>query len=77
MFCHHPHGLSVLVETEQLSKASLGPMAAIESATRLASEALGVDEDLGTGTPGKLGIWYCWGPILSRTFGTCVRRSSS
>ena len=51
-----PYGLFLLVEVEQLSKASFGPMAAIESATRVASEALGVDEDLGTVTPGKLGI---------------------
>ncbi len=49
-----PYGLSLLVEIEQLSEAGLGPMAAIESATRVASEALGVDDDLGTVTPGKL-----------------------
>jgi Tol biopolymer transport system component/imidazolonepropionase-like amidohydrolase len=49
-----PYGLSLIVEIEELSEAGLGPMAAIESSTRVAAEALGVDRDLGTIIPGKL-----------------------
>jgi imidazolonepropionase-like amidohydrolase len=49
-----PYGLSLLLEIEQLSEAGLGPMAALESATRVAAEALGAGEDLGTIEPGKI-----------------------
>ena len=49
-----PYGLSLLLEIEELSEAGLGPMAALESATRVAAEALGADEDLGTIEPGKI-----------------------
>jgi Tol biopolymer transport system component/imidazolonepropionase-like amidohydrolase len=49
-----PYGLSLLLEVEQLSEAGLGPMAAIESATRVAAEALGAGSDLGTIEPGKI-----------------------
>jgi imidazolonepropionase-like amidohydrolase len=49
-----PYGLSLLLEIEQLSEAGLGPTAALESATRVAAEALGAGDDLGTIEPGKL-----------------------
>jgi len=49
-----PYGLSLLLEVEQLSESGLGPMAAIESATRVAAEALGAGSDLGTIEPGKI-----------------------
>jgi Tol biopolymer transport system component/imidazolonepropionase-like amidohydrolase len=49
-----PYGLSLLLEIEQLSEAGLGPMAAIESATRVAAEALGAADELGTIEPGKI-----------------------
>ncbi|MGH9319472.1 MAG: amidohydrolase family protein [Vicinamibacteria bacterium] len=49
-----PYGLSLLLEIEQLSEAGLGPMAALESATRVAAEALGAGSDLGTVEPGKI-----------------------
>jgi imidazolonepropionase-like amidohydrolase len=49
-----PYGLSLLLEIEQLSDAGLGPMAAIESATRVAAEALGAGDELGTIEPGKI-----------------------
>jgi Tol biopolymer transport system component/imidazolonepropionase-like amidohydrolase len=49
-----PYGLGLLLEIEQLSEAGLGPMAAIESATRIAAEALGAGKDLGTVEGGKL-----------------------
>ena len=49
-----PYGLSLLLEIEQLSEAGLGPMAAFESATRVAAEALGAGDDLGTIEPGKI-----------------------
>ena len=49
-----PYGLSLLLEIEQLSEAGLGPMAALESATRVAAEALGAGSDLGTIEPGKI-----------------------
>ncbi len=49
-----PYGLSLLLEIEQLSEAGLGPMAAIESATRVAAEALGAGDELGTIEPGKV-----------------------
>jgi Tol biopolymer transport system component/imidazolonepropionase-like amidohydrolase len=49
-----PYGLGLLLEIEQLSEAGLGPMAAIESATRVAAEALGAAKDLGTVEAGKL-----------------------
>jgi imidazolonepropionase-like amidohydrolase len=49
-----PFGLSLLLEIEQLSDAGLGPMGAIESATRVAAEALGAGDELGTIEPGKI-----------------------
>jgi imidazolonepropionase-like amidohydrolase len=49
-----PYGLGLLLEVEALSEAGLGPMAAIESATRLAAEALGAGDDLGTIEAGKV-----------------------
>jgi Tol biopolymer transport system component/imidazolonepropionase-like amidohydrolase len=49
-----PYGLGLLLEIEQLSEAGLGPMAALESATRVAAEALGAGRDLGTVEAGKL-----------------------
>jgi Tol biopolymer transport system component/imidazolonepropionase-like amidohydrolase len=49
-----PYGLSLVLEIEELSEAGLGPMAALESATRVAAEALGAGEDLGTIEPGKI-----------------------
>jgi Tol biopolymer transport system component len=49
-----PYGLSLLLEIEQLSEAGLGPMAALESATRVAAEALGAGDDLGRIAPGKI-----------------------
>jgi imidazolonepropionase-like amidohydrolase len=49
-----PYGLSLILEVEMLSEAGLGPLGAIQSATRLAAEALGAEEDLGTLEPGKL-----------------------
>jgi imidazolonepropionase-like amidohydrolase len=49
-----PYGLSLLLEIEQLSEAGLGPMGALESATRVAAEALGAGGDLGTIEPGKI-----------------------
>ena len=49
-----PYGLSLILEIEQLSEAGLGPMAAIEAATRVAAEALGASDDLGTIEPGKI-----------------------
>jgi Tol biopolymer transport system component len=49
-----PYGLSLLLEIEQLSEAGLGPMAALESATRVAAEALGAGSDLGTIEAGKI-----------------------
>ena len=48
-----PYGLSLLLEIEELSEAGLGPMAALESATRVAAEALGAEDDLGTIEAGK------------------------
>jgi Tol biopolymer transport system component/imidazolonepropionase-like amidohydrolase len=49
-----PYGLSLLLEIEQLSNAGLGPMAALESATRVAAEGLGAGDELGTIEPGKV-----------------------
>jgi Tol biopolymer transport system component/imidazolonepropionase-like amidohydrolase len=49
-----PYGLSLLLEIEELSEAGLGPMAALESATRVAAQALGAGGDLGTIEPGKI-----------------------
>jgi imidazolonepropionase-like amidohydrolase len=49
-----PYGLGLLLEVEALAEAGLGPMAAIESATRVAAEALGAADDLGTIEPGKI-----------------------
>ncbi len=49
-----PYGLSLLLEIEQLSEAGLGPMAALESATRVAADALGAGDDLGTIEAGKI-----------------------
>jgi imidazolonepropionase-like amidohydrolase len=49
-----PYGLSLILEIEQLSEAGLGPMKAIASATRIAAEALGVEEELGTIEVGKI-----------------------
>jgi Tol biopolymer transport system component/imidazolonepropionase-like amidohydrolase len=49
-----PYGLSLLLEIEQLSDAGLGPMAALQSATRVAAEALGAGDQLGTIEPGKI-----------------------
>ncbi len=49
-----PYGLGLLLEVEALAEAGLGPMAAIESATRVAAEALGAGDDLGTIEPGKI-----------------------
>ncbi len=49
-----PYGLSLLLEIEHLSEAGLGPMAAIEAATRVAAEALGAGSDLGTIERGKI-----------------------
>jgi Tol biopolymer transport system component len=49
-----PYGLSLLLEIEELSEAGLGPMAALESATRVAAETLGAADDLGTIEPGKI-----------------------
>ncbi len=49
-----PYGLSLLLEIEQLSEAGLGPMGALESATRVAAQALGAGGDLGTIEPGKI-----------------------
>ncbi len=49
-----PYGLSLLLEIEQLSEAGLGPMEALRSATQLAAEALGVDDQLGTVEAGKI-----------------------
>jgi Tol biopolymer transport system component len=49
-----PYGLGLLLEIEQLSEAGLGPMAALESATRVAAEALGAGKDLGTIEVGKI-----------------------
>lgn len=49
-----PYGLSLLVEIEQLAEAGLGPLKALESATRVAAEALGVGDELGTIEVGKI-----------------------
>ena len=49
-----PYGLSLVLEIEELSEAGLGPMAALESATRVAAQALGAGNDLGTIEPGKI-----------------------
>jgi imidazolonepropionase-like amidohydrolase len=49
-----PYGLGLLLEIEALSEAGLGPLAAIESATRVAAEALGAADDLGTIEAGKI-----------------------
>jgi Tol biopolymer transport system component/imidazolonepropionase-like amidohydrolase len=49
-----PYGLALILEIEQLSESGLGPMAALQSATRVAAEALGAGEDLGTVEPGKI-----------------------
>jgi Tol biopolymer transport system component/imidazolonepropionase-like amidohydrolase len=49
-----PYGLSLILEIEMLSEAGLGPLGAIQSATRLAAEALGAEKDLGTVEPGKI-----------------------
>jgi imidazolonepropionase-like amidohydrolase len=49
-----PYGLGLILEIEELSEAGLGPMAAIESATRVAAEALGAARDLGTVEAGKI-----------------------
>jgi Tol biopolymer transport system component len=49
-----PYGLSLLLEIEQLSEAGLGPVEALRSATQVAAEALGVDDQLGTVEVGKI-----------------------
>ena len=49
-----PYGLSLLLEIEQLAEAGLGPAKALESATRVAAEALGVSDELGTIEEGKI-----------------------
>lgn len=49
-----PYGLGLVLEIEELSEAGLGPMGAIESATRVAAEALGASNDLGTVEEGKI-----------------------
>ena len=49
-----PYGMSLIVEIEQLAEAGLGPMKALESATRVAAEALGVEDELGTIEVGKI-----------------------
>ncbi len=49
-----PYGLGLILEIEELSEAGLGPMGAIESATRVAAEALGASKDLGTVESGKI-----------------------
>jgi imidazolonepropionase-like amidohydrolase len=49
-----PYGMGLLLEIEQLAESGLGPMAALESATRVAAEALGVEKDLGTVEVGKI-----------------------
>lgn len=49
-----PYGLGLILEIEEMSEAGLGPAAAIESATRVAAEALGASHDLGTVEPGKI-----------------------
>ena len=49
-----PYGLSLILEIEQLSDAGLGPSLAIQSATRVAAEALGAERQLGTIEEGKV-----------------------
>ena len=49
-----PYGLSLLLEIEQLAEAGLAPMEALDSATRVAAEALGVGHELGTIEVGKI-----------------------
>jgi imidazolonepropionase-like amidohydrolase len=49
-----PYGMSLLLEIEQLAEAGLGPSKALESATRVAAEALGVADELGTIEVGKI-----------------------
>ena len=49
-----PYGLSLLLEIEQLAEAGLSPMEALGSATRVAAEALGVGDELGTIEVGKI-----------------------
>jgi len=49
-----PFGISLLFEIYLMSEAGLGPIDAINSATGLAAEAIGIDEDLGTIEPGKI-----------------------
>jgi Tol biopolymer transport system component len=49
-----PYGMGLLLEIEQLAESGLGPMAALESATRVAAEALGAEKDLGTVEVGKV-----------------------
>ena len=49
-----PHGLSLLLEIEQLAEAGLTPLEALESATRVAADALGVGDELGTIEVGKI-----------------------
>ena len=49
-----PYGLSLLLEIEQLAEAGLGAMEALKSATRVAAEALGVGDELGTIEVGKI-----------------------
>lgn len=49
-----PYGLSLLIEIEQLSEAGLGPMEALRSATQVAAQALGIDDQVGTVEAGKI-----------------------
>ena len=49
-----PYGLSLILEIEQLSDAGLGPSLALQSATRVAAEALGAEDLLGTIEEGKV-----------------------
>ena len=49
-----PYGLSLLLEIQQLAEAGLAPMEALDSATRVAAEALGVGHELGTIEVGKI-----------------------
>jgi len=49
-----PYGYGLILEIEQMSEAGLGPLQAIRSATQVAAEALGAQDDLGTIRPGRV-----------------------
>ncbi len=49
-----PYGIGLVLEVEQFSEAGPGPAAAIRASTRLAAEALGLEDELGAIQPGML-----------------------